>query len=106
MKGSAARDRYLPMTESAFYILVSCVESRHGYGIMQHVEGLTDGRVTLAPGTLYGTLSKMEKDRLIGLASVEETRKIYQITSLGAEILDEEITRIRELYRNTKGIEL
>jgi DNA-binding PadR family transcriptional regulator len=52
---------------------------------------------------MYGTLSKMEKDGLIAFVREEDKRKLYQITALGAEILELEIRRIERLYKNSKG---
>jgi len=49
------------MTEIAFYILLSLTEPKHGYGIIQHVDKITDGKIKLGSGTVYGTLGKMEK---------------------------------------------
>lgn len=95
--------KYLPMTETAFYILFSLQSPQHGYGISQHVKRITGGSVTISAGTMYGTLSKMEKDKLIRFYSEEEKRKLYQITDLGQEILELEIRRIERLYRNSKG---
>jgi len=48
---------------------------------MQHVEKITRGRIKLGAGTMYGTLSKMEKDNLITPVAEEERRKIYQLSS-------------------------
>lgn len=93
------RKVYVPMTETAFYILLCLKTPNHGYGIVQTVERLTDGAIRLAPGTLYGSLSKMEKDTLIRFVREEEKRKIYEITDLGREVLQTEIARIERLYR-------
>lgn len=90
------------MTETAFYILLCLKQPNHGYGIVQTVEKLTDGAIRLAPGTMYGSLSKMEKDGLIRFVREEEKRKIYQITDLGLEVLQLELKRIERLYRVTK----
>lgn len=90
---------YVPMTETAFYILLCLQKPNHGYGIVQAVEKLTDGAVKLAPGTMYGSLSKMEKDGLIRFVREEEKRKIYQITALGLEVLQKELERIERLHR-------
>ena len=57
----------------------------------------------ISPGTMYGTLSKMEKDGLIAFVREEDKRKLYQITATGREILDIELARIERLYRNSKG---
>lgn len=90
---------YVPMTETAFYILLCLKKPNHGYGIVQTVEKLTDGAIRLAPGTMYGGLSKMEKDGLIQFIREEDKRKIYQITELGLEVLQLELKRIERLYR-------
>lgn len=90
---------YVPMTETAFYILFCLQKPNHGYGIVQTVEKLTDGAIRLAPGTMYGSLSKMEKDGLILFVREEEKRKIYRITELGLEVLQIELKRIERLYR-------
>jgi DNA-binding PadR family transcriptional regulator len=90
------------MTETAFYILLCLKEPNHGYGIVQKVENFTQGTVRLAPGTMYGSLSKMEKDGVIRFIKEEEKRKIYQITPLGTELLEIERNRIERLYRISK----
>lgn len=96
------RKVYIPMTETAFYILFCLQKPNHGYGIVQTVERLTEGRVRLAPGTMYGSLSKMEKDGVIEFVREEDKRKIYVITELGDEILKIELERIERLYKITK----
>ncbi len=90
---------YVPMTESAFYILLSLQTERHGYGIGQRIQELTDGKLTIGAGTMYGTLSKMEKDGLIRFTEEKEKRKYYLITDLGTEVLNLEKERIRHLYK-------
>ena len=94
---------YVPMTESGFYILFCLQEPQHGYGISQQVKRMSGGEVSISAGTMYGTLSKMEKDGLIRFYKEEEKRKLYQITDLGREILSLEILRIERLYKNSKG---
>ena len=93
---------YIPMTETAFYILFCLQKPNHGYGIVQMVEKMTEGAIRLAPGTMYGSLSKMEKDGVIKFIKEEDKRKIYEITELGLEILNIEINRIKNLYKITQ----
>lgn len=88
------------MTETGFYILLCLREEAHGYSIVQRVEAMTDGAVRLSPGTMYGSLSKMEKDGLIRFVREEDKRKLYVITELGQQVLDLEMKRIERLYRN------
>ena len=93
---------YLPMTETGFYILLCLQKESHGYSITRKVKEMTDSQVSISPGTMYGTLSKMEKDGLISFVREEEKRKIYQITDLGRKVLEIELKRIERLYRNSR----
>ena len=93
------RKVYVPMTETAFYILLCLQKPNHGYGVVQKVEQLTGGTIKLAPGTMYGSLSKMEKDKVIKFIKEEDKRKIYQITELGSQVLELELQRITRLYK-------
>ena len=93
------RKVYAPMTETAFYILLCLQKPNHGYGVVQKVEQLTGGTIKLAPGTMYGSLSKMEKDKVIEFIREEDKRKIYQITELGSQVLELELQRITRLYK-------
>ena len=97
------RKVYVPMTETGFYILYCLQEPNHGYGIVQMVDQLTEGEIRLAPGTMYGSLSKMEKDGLIRFVKEEDKRKIYVITGLGIEVLELELKRIKRLYKTVQG---
>lgn len=94
---------YVPMTETGFYILYCLQEPMHGYNIVQQVLKLTDGELRISPGTMYGSLSKMEKDGVICFVREEEKRKIYRITELGRQVLELEMKRIRRLYRTVEG---
>jgi len=98
------RKVYVPMTETGFYILLCLQQEMHGYSIVQKVKELTNAEILLSPGTMYGSLSKMEKDGLISFVREEEKRKIYQITSLGLEVLNKEQERIARLYRTMKEV--
>ena len=94
------RKVYVPMTETGFYILLCLREESHGYNIIRKVEKLTDGEIRISPGTMYGSLAKMEKDGLIHFIREEDKRKIYCITALGRDVLELEMKRIERLYRN------
>ncbi len=94
---------YIPMTETGFYILFCLQEEMHGYTIGQKVKAMTGGEIIISPGTMYGSLSKMEKDGLINFVKEEDKRKSYIISQLGQEVLDIELRRIERLYKNSKG---
>lgn len=91
---------YIPMTETAYYILLSLTEPRHGYGIVKHVESITEGRIRLGSGTVYGTLSKMQKQGIITVYSDEKRKTIYEITDTGNKLMVVEISRLKELHKN------
>lgn len=94
------------LTEAVYYILLSLIQPRHGYGIMQNVEQLSGGRVRLAAGTLYGAISTLlEKGWISALPGERDSRKKeYQITALGEEMLHTEIVRLEELLENGRQI--
>lgn len=95
--------RALPLTEATYYVLVSLVEPRHGYGIMQNVAALTAGAVRIGPGTLYGALTNLLKQGLIERAGDEEAegerRKVYGLTALGRSIVLLECERLETMAR-------
>ena len=47
------------LTEPVYYILLSLLTPMHGYGIMQNVKKLTNGRVNIGAGTLYGAINTL-----------------------------------------------
>jgi len=93
----------LPLTEATYYVLVSLVEPRHGYGIMQNVASISRKAVSLGPGTLYGALNNLLKQGLIErvgeLESEGERRKVYGLTRLGRSVLVLETERLGRLSR-------
>lgn len=92
--------KYLPLSESTYYILLSLVETRHGYGVMQHVETISRKSVSIGPGTLYGAFSNLEKAGLIRAAGEEDRRKYYVLTDLGRNVLAEQIRRLQIMAEN------
>lgn len=97
--------KYIPLTEATYYILLSMIEPIHGYKLMQNVEEMTSGKVKLGPGTLYGATSKLVKDGLIEqVVTEDERRKSYKLTSLGKEILKLEYKRLKLQVRDGKPI--
>ncbi|MBS4201840.1 helix-turn-helix transcriptional regulator [Bacillus sp. FJAT-49732] len=97
---------YLPLSQATYYILLSLREVRHGYAIMQDVEEISHGEVTMGPGTLYGALGKLEKQKIIVKADVDEEdrRKYYHLTPLGKDILQMEYKRLESLVKNASSI--
>ena len=94
------------LTEAVYYILLSLTEPMHGYGIMQNVEQLSNGRLKLAAGTLYGAISTLlEKGWITAMPGEKDSRKKeYQITEQGRQILASELLRLHELIENGNRI--
>lgn len=95
-----------PLTEAVFYILLALHRPMHGYGIMQFVKEISNNRVNLGPGTLYGAISTMlNKGWIKALENKKATRKKeYEITELGRNIVLDEIKRLEELIENGNKI--
>ena len=92
--------KYLPLTESTYYILLALVDPLHGYAVMQRVEQMSDGMVSVGPGTLYGAFSTLEKEGLIAKVREEERRKSYALTPKGRAVLVAQIRRLEVMTRN------
>lgn len=92
----------LPLSESTFLILLSLApRPKHGYAIMKDVETLSDGRVLLSTGTLYGAIKRMLEQEWIERFDEAEVngreRKAYRLTNLGQRILKAETVRMHNL---------
>jgi DNA-binding PadR family transcriptional regulator len=108
MNGSVNEKKYLeanlPLTEVSYFILLSLVpRPRHGYAIMKDVREMSQNRVELSTGTLYGAIKRMLEQGWIlhsddpeGEQSGRE-RKFYSLTGLGRQILKAEIERLHSL---------
>jgi len=95
---------HLPFREPTFFIMVSLSPGpKHGYAILKKVESLSEGRVKLSTGTLYGAIK-----RLLGQGWIRRVddpipngagreRKSYDLTELGRRVLNAEIARLQKL---------
>lgn len=92
----------IALTEAVYYILLSLDQPLHGYGIMQNAEALSNGRVRLAAGTLYGALNTLLERGWIEMVGQETTarKKEYVITPFGRIAVLRELERLHELVRN------
>lgn len=103
-----------PLTPAVFHILLALAGGeRHGYGIMQEVSTLTDGKVILGPGTLYGTINRMleaglieESDERSDPELNDERRRYYRITNKGLRAARKEAERLQGLVRIARARKL
>ncbi len=101
-------NRSQPLTEALFYILLATRRPVHGYGIIQEVAQMTNGRVTLGPGTLYGAInSLLDKGWILRYSAEAGSRKKkeYLITAEGRTVFQAELARLRELVENGERME-
>jgi DNA-binding PadR family transcriptional regulator len=93
----------LPLSEAVFFILASlAAEPRHGYSILKQVEILSDGRVRLSTGTLYGALRRLLDDGCIERLATGDTsrdKQTYRLTAFGRRVFQQEHERLKQLTR-------
>jgi DNA-binding PadR family transcriptional regulator len=93
----------LPLTEPVLLILLSlAAQPQHGYAILKDVERMSDGRVVLSTGTLYGALRRLLDDEWIERFEEEDTsrgRQAYCLTPQGRRNLQFEIDRMKHITR-------
>ena len=94
-----------PMTEAMYYILLALLKPGHGYGMMRRIKELSGGRLEMGPGTLYGVLSRMNREGLIVLTGEDGRRKNYAITNAGKEALLKEYQRLKRLVQDGSLLE-
>jgi len=94
----------VPLREPTFFILLSLSPGpKHGYAILKGVENLSEGRVKLSTGTLYGAIKRLLDRGWIRRVndplpnSTERERKAYDLTELGRQVMNAEITRLKNL---------
>jgi DNA-binding PadR family transcriptional regulator len=90
-----------PLTEPVLLILLSLADKpRHGYSLMKDIESLSNGRVQLSTGTLYGALRRLLEDLWIERFEQDDTtreKQAYQLTPAGRRQLQAELERMRQL---------
>ena len=100
-------DALLPLTPVVFHVLLALAEGpAHGYAVAREVEEVTEGRVRMGPGTLYGSLQRMRDQGLVeeadnpgDEAAHAERRRYYALTPLGRAALRAEGERLGRAAR-------
>jgi len=109
----AERDPHdlLPLPPAQLYILLALADGdKHGYAVMSEVERMTDGEVSMGPGTLYGAIKRMLNADLIEESDDrpdpeldDERRRYYRVSGFGARVLPAEPARLEQLVRTAEA---
>ncbi len=97
-------NKYLPLTEATYYIMLSLIDPLHGYAVMQKVEQISQGTVKVGPGTLYGVFTALEQAGLIVKVKEEDRRKSYVLTPKGKKVLLRQIERLKIMASNGSAL--
>lgn len=106
----STKNNIQPLTPAVFHILLALsTGERHGYGIMKQVEVDSQGKVSMGPGTLYGSLKRMldaglveESDKRVDPEMDDERRIYYRITGAGKQALQAELERYKHIVSVAK----
>jgi DNA-binding PadR family transcriptional regulator len=90
----------MELREATYYVLAGLLEGpRHGYGIAQAASELSEDRVRLSAGTIYGALDRLTAEGLVAPAGEEvvagRLRRYYRLTGEGRTALAAEAARLR-----------
>jgi DNA-binding PadR family transcriptional regulator len=97
-------NRYLPLTEATYYIMLALIEPLHGYAVMQKVEQISQGTVKVGPGTLYGVFDTLLSAGMIVMVKEEDRRKSYTLSKKGRAVLSSQIKRLEIMSSNGQTV--
>lgn len=98
-----ARAQFQTLTEPMFYILLCLQNEVCGIDIMAMVSVISNGRVSIGPGTLYAMLQKFEDNEIIEKTREENRKKWYLITDAGKQMLEDELKRLESMLSDAKS---
>ena len=110
MRSEQNPEELLPLTPAVFHILLALASGeKHGYGIMQEVATLTDDKMRIGPGTLYGSIKRLlagglieETDERPDPEMDDERRRYYRLTAFGRLVVTAEAERLFHLVRQAQ----
>ena len=90
------------MNDPTLLVLASLAEDdKHGYAMMVDIERFAG--VHLGPGTLYGAITRLEKNGWIKPVPSEDRRQPYRITGAGREHLKERLGSLDQIVKTGKS---
>jgi DNA-binding PadR family transcriptional regulator len=98
-------EELLPLTSAIFHIMLALADGeQHGYAIMKLVAAMTNSKMQIGPGTLYGSIKRMlrvglieEADERLDPELDDERRRYYRLTEFGRRVLSAEAERLDNL---------
>ena len=102
----AVSSEHEPLTEAFYYILLTLHTPMHGYGIMKFIKKISNGRLVLVSGALYGAIKTLQEKGWIQALDTEadSRKKEYELTLIGKKVVQNEINRLQELLKNGNHI--
>ncbi|WP_037628752.1 PadR family transcriptional regulator [Streptomyces aureus] len=101
------RDGRQPMREPTLLLMAALADApRHGYALIAEVAQMSQGRVRLRAGTLYGALDRLLEEGLVRVEREEvvdgRARRVYALTPSGTTVLDVEVQRMEAVAREAR----
>jgi DNA-binding PadR family transcriptional regulator len=96
----------VPLTPAVFHILLALADGPlHGYSIMQAVDASAANEPTMGPGTIYGSLQRMEAAGLVKevAARADDRRRVFTLLPAGRRALAQEAERLTRLAALVRG---
>ncbi|MBQ3512841.1 MAG: PadR family transcriptional regulator [Lachnospiraceae bacterium] len=85
------------LTDSIFLILLAMKNPIHGYGLMQKIEELTAGNISIGPATMYTTIKKMKAVNWISETENSDSKIVYRMTEKGLQVLMKDYKRRKSI---------
>jgi DNA-binding PadR family transcriptional regulator len=89
-----------PMTEAMYYVLLALSKPTHGYQLMIDIKEISGRRIEMGPGTLYGVLTRLLKEKLLRIKQDDGRRKTYELTEQGEIALKVEYQRLKLMIKD------
>ena len=97
-------DKFLPLSEASYYVLLALDQAAHGYAVMQQVETASGGQVRIGAGTLYGAFATLERQGLIEKTGEQDRRKYYRMTAQGRAVAAAQLARLETMVAHGRAV--
>ena len=109
MKKSVPSLAQPPLTPAVFHVLLALADGPlHGYAIMQAVEQSAGAELRMGPGTIYGSIQRMEEAGLVRELATrsDDRRRVFSLLPAGRRALESEARRLTRLADLVRGKQL